>query len=288
MADLTYDLLQEQIQAYLAKYDDTTLARIPWFISLAELTLCRLPKHLGIKRVVVGTMTKQNPVLDKPAGWRSTVSLNYGVGAHMTTASRSSAAGVRTLYFTTPHPFSVGDQVDVRDVASTTYNGTALTVTSTTPLSITYSLGSLTEAQTADTSGYVTLPENTVVQLLPRGYEACRDYWPDSSQYDEPLYYSNYDYDHYFLAPTPAQDYPFELVYYEKPTPLSSEVQTNYFTQRTPDALLFGSLLQAIPYLKNDDRIPTWQQFYKQAVDGIEAEALDNLEDAQIDRTKGK
>ena len=44
--------------------------------------------------------------------------------------------------------------------------------------------------------------------------------------------------------------------------PLDSYNQTNWFTQYAPQALLFGSLLQAMPFLKNDERGPIFQQQY--------------------------
>jgi hypothetical protein len=43
---------------------------------------------------------------------------------------------------------------------------------------------------------------------------------------------------------------------------LSSTNQTNWFTIYAPQAILYGSLLQAMPYLKNDDRVPMWKAQY--------------------------
>jgi hypothetical protein len=64
------------------------------------------------------------------------------------------------------------------------------------------------------------------------------------------------------VAPTPAVAYAFEVLYYERVQPLDSSNQTNWFTIYAPQALLYGSLLQAMPFLKNDDRIPMWQSQY--------------------------
>ena len=64
------------------------------------------------------------------------------------------------------------------------------------------------------------------------------------------------------MAPTPDQAYNYEILYYERVQPLDSSNQTNWFTIYAPQALLFGSLLQAMPFLKNDDRIPMWQAQY--------------------------
>jgi len=98
--------------------------------------------------------------------------------------------------------------------------------------------------------------------VLLRKYEYLRSYWPDQTETGQPLYYADYDYQHWFIAPTPDQAYAFEVLYYERVQPLDSTNQTNWFTEYAPQALLYGSLLQAMPFLKNDPRIAMWQQQY--------------------------
>lgn len=95
-----------------------------------------------------------------------------------------------------------------------------------------------------------------------RKYEYLRSYWPDPTLTDVPLYYCDYDYTHWLVAPTPAEDYAFEVLYYERVPPLDSANQTNWFTIYAPQALLYGSLLQAMPFLKNDARMAFFQQQY--------------------------
>ena len=98
--------------------------------------------------------------------------------------------------------------------------------------------------------------------VLLRKYEYLREYWPDPTAQDVPKYYCDYDYSHWLIAPTPAAAYNFEVLYYERVQPLDSSNQTNWFTTYAPQALLYGSLLQAMPFLKNDERIVMWQQQY--------------------------
>jgi hypothetical protein len=98
--------------------------------------------------------------------------------------------------------------------------------------------------------------------VLLRKYEYLRSYWPDQTETGQPLYYADYDYQHWFIAPTPDQAYAFEVLYYERVQPLDATNQTNWFTEYAPQALLYGSLLQAMPFLKNDPRIAMWQQQY--------------------------
>jgi len=98
--------------------------------------------------------------------------------------------------------------------------------------------------------------------VLLRKYEYLRNYAPDPTETGMPKYYADYDYSNWLVAPTPDSAYDFEVLYYERVQPLDSSNQTNWFTVYAPQALLYGSLLQAMPFLKNDDRIPMWQAQY--------------------------
>lgn len=108
--------------------------------------------------------------------------------------------------------------------------------------------------------------------MLPRSYDYCRAFWPDASQKAEPRYYADYQYEHFFVAPTPAQEYHFELAYYERPEPLSAENQTNWFTQYAPQMLLYATLLEAQPFLKRPERIAEFQSLYDRALQGLAQE----------------
>ena len=83
------------------------------------------------------------------------------------------------------------------------------------------------------------------------------------------------------VAPTPDTDYTFEVLYYERIQPLDSSNQTNWFTIYAPQALLYGSLLQAMPFLKNDERMPMWQQNYDLIMQTLMAEDKLRLADRQ-------
>jgi hypothetical protein len=114
-----------------------------------------------------------------------------------------------------------------------------------------------------------------------RKYEYLREYWPEATQTDVPKFYCDYDYDHWLVAPTPADDYAYEVLYYERVQPLDSSNQTNWFTQNAPQAMLYGTLLQAMPFLKNDERIPMWQAQYTQVVQTLKVEDLSRIGDRQ-------
>jgi hypothetical protein len=113
---------------------------------------------------------------------------------------------------------------------------------------------------------------NTRNFIYKRSYEYCRAFWPDSSQSGVPRYYSDYDYNHMLIVPTPAADYPFEMMYHELPDPLSESVQTNWTTENAPQLLLYASLLETAPFLKNDERLGVWKGLYDSAKQSIETE----------------
>ena len=82
------------------------------------------------------------------------------------------------------------------------------------------------------------------------------------------------------LAPIPDSDYTVEMAFYEKFTPLgdgtSGTVTTNWLTTNAPDVLLYGALLEAEPFIKNDERIRLWLSAYEGAVKKIQdADARD-------------
>jgi hypothetical protein len=120
---------------------------------------------------------------------------------------------------------------------------------------------------------------NTRKVLFTRAYEYLLSYWPDRSQTEQPIFYGDYDYSNWLIAPTPDAAYPFEVLYYELPPLLDDEVQTNWLTDYAPQLLLYGTLLEATPFLKNDERIPVWQQMYDRAAAMLNGEDLAKILD---------
>jgi len=73
----------------------------------------------------------------------------------------------------------------------------------------------------------------------------------------------------FVLAPKPDTAYTLEILYYAKPTVLSTSNASNVFLANYPDALLYASLLEAEPYLINDARSQTWVSLYDRAITNI-------------------
>lgn len=70
-------------------------------------------------------------------------------------------------------------------------------------------------------------------------------------------------------APIPDSVYTLEILYYAKPTFLSTSNTSNVFLANYPDALLYGSLIEAEPYLINDARSQLWSTLYDRAIKNI-------------------
>jgi hypothetical protein len=120
---------------------------------------------------------------------------------------------------------------------------------------------------------------NTRKVLFSRAYEYMLSYWPDRTATAQPIFYSDYDYSHWLISPTPDAAYPFEVLYYELPPLLDDAVQTNWLSEYAPQLLLYGTLLEATPFLKNDERIPVWQNMYDRAAAMLNGEDLAKILD---------
>ena len=71
-----------------------------------------------------------------------------------------------------------------------------------------------------------------------------------------------------FLGPSPDAAYTMEMDYYRKFPALSTIITTNEMLTDNPDVYLYGSLLEAEPFIKNDNRIQVWgTSFYKAITD---------------------
>ena len=107
------------------------------------------------------------------------------------------------------------------------------------------------------------------VQL--RGQDYVAQYLNESSN-SKPLYYSDYDFSNWLFAPSPDTSYPVEIIYYNEVQPLDEQNQQNMFTAVAPQAMLYGTLLQAQGYLKALDKLPIWKQYYDDAIAALKKE----------------
>jgi hypothetical protein len=76
-----------------------------------------------------------------------------------------------------------------------------------------------------------------------------------------------------FQSSTASNDFQLELWYFAYLNELSATNTTNWVLTRYPDLYLYGTLVHSAPYLKADDRIPTWEGAYQKILGEIEIEA---------------
>ena len=134
---------------------------------------------------------------------------------------------------------------------------------------------------------FLTDPTMGFKSLKSRSYTFCRSYWPTASNTGTPEYYCDYGYEHILVVPTPNTDLDFEWGYYERPTPLSEDNQTNWTTQYAPQLLLYGSLLEAQPFLKRPERTKEFQELFDRASAAITNEAQRRMNGDQSTQTTG-
>ena len=128
--------------------------------------------------------------------------------------------------------------------------------------------------------------DNQYTQLFPRSYEYVRSYWPNRNETSPPLFYADYDYNNWIVSPTPDQAYPFEVLVYQLLPLLDDSNQTNWLTEYAPQVLLYASLLEATPFLKNDERIAVWQSMYDRSAQALNGEDLSKILDRSARRTE--
>ena len=107
-------------------------------------------------------------------------------------------------------------------------------------------------------------PRMPVTYLSPSAF--TRDARADET--GRPFYYTVLAQEFVF-APVPDGTRTLEILYYAKPTVLSDSNASNVFLANYPDALLYGALAEAEPYLINDARLQTWISLYDRAINNI-------------------
>lgn len=280
---MTNASLISDIEIYLDRNDATLVSMIPEFITLAELRCAREVKNLGMKTCVTAVMLPGQYIYVKPNRWLETISINYGTATLFNSVSRQAIGGVVTITLAQQHNLTVGSTVIVMNMGNSNYNGT-YQITAVTQYSITYTKGSLTEALTADSNGFTSAPLENRTQLIPRSLEYCNSYWPNRITTGTPRFYADYDYNNFLIVAPPAIAYPFELVMYAQPEFLSETNTQNWWTMYSRDMLLYACLLEAAPYLKNDQRIQVWQDRYDRAAKAIIQQSQERMNDGTIKR----
>jgi hypothetical protein len=74
------------------------------------------------------------------------------------------------------------------------------------------------------------------------------------------------------LVPAPDGTYDAELTYYAKIPALSDSVTDNWLLDVAPDVYLYGALMEAAPYLDDQEKLGTWGNLLEQAMQALQIE----------------
>ena len=72
------------------------------------------------------------------------------------------------------------------------------------------------------------------------------------------------------LGPRPDSIMTMEMLFYKKVTALSGSNTTEQMLTENPDIYLYGALLEAEPFIMNDERVGLWAQGFAQAVQALQ------------------
>ena len=122
-------------------------------------------------------------------------------------------------------------------------------------------------------TGYIQAKEFhlTTDPLTPLSYvtpELMTRIWAGSTQ-NKPRTFTFIG-DKFRLGPNPDAAYTYSMLYFKSFDELTDAAPSNWVIVNAPDLLLYACLLEAEPFLMNDERIPIWAAGSKQALDDIQ------------------
>ena len=117
--------------------------------------------------------------------------------------------------------------------------------------------------------------------LLQKDVNYLQEYTPNPATTGLPKYYAFFDIDNFIVAPTPDSNYAVELHYYYRPASLTagSDSGTTWLSENAPNAMLYGSLVEAYTYMKGEqDLMVVYEKQFQEALSRIKdlAEAREN------------
>lgn len=108
-----------------------------------------------------------------------------------------------------------------------------------------------------------------------------QQYSTDYAQTSVPEYYGIFDVSNIIVGPTPDANYTVELHYYYRPASITAGAGTgtSWLSTNAPNALLYGSLVEAYTYMKGEaDMMQLYEQRFMQEIQRLKdlAEAREN------------
>ena len=131
------------------------------------------------------------------------------------------------------------------------------------------------------------------INIVQQTNEYIKDYWTVRTSTGIPRYYSNYGRTTVMVAPAPVAAFAVEMSYVGNPDPLTSAGAstpntTNYYTDRTPNALFYACMEEACYFMKNPQAADYWAGLYNREREDLINEARrQRRDDVQIAANRG-
>ena len=110
-----------------------------------------------------------------------------------------------------------------------------------------------------------TSPLTTLSYVTPEIYDRL---WGGSSG-GTPKFYTILA-DEISLGPIPGSVITMEMLFYKKFDNLSGSVATNWLITNAPDIYLYGTMLEAEPFIMNDERVQLWAAALESGVSDLQ------------------
>ena len=113
----------------------------------------------------------------------------------------------------------------------------------------------------------------TRIRLIQKDQSYMTEYWPNRNATAIPKYYSMWDQNTLYLAPTPSVAYNIELALNRNETKLSATNTTSWVSTNAPQVLLYACLIEAFKFLKGPyDLLAQYEKSYQEAVQRLAIE----------------
>ena len=136
------------------------------------------------------------------------------------------------------------------------------------------------------------ISSNVYTYLLLKHVSFIRDFTPNPATTGLPKYYAQFDNTTFLLGPTPDLTYTFELHYKSRPASLTSTSgsETTWLSDNAPDALLYGTLVEAATFLKIPEETAQYEQRFIQAINGLKnlGQGYGAIDEYRYDIAKGQ
>lgn len=108
-------------------------------------------------------------------------------------------------------------------------------------------------------------PPGSIELLTTTQMDEKRALLPDS---DQPKFYCVTG-EEFEIRPMPDTTYTAQMIYFANVPPLGTSNESNWLLQRYPNVYYYGALMEAAPYLRNDERVGVWGSMYEKIANDI-------------------